>query len=56
MMPGTSITTHISLLDASMVAHMQDPFSKFIASILIHVGCYGRYLSLPYGLSLKPLP
>ena len=29
MMSRTSITSHISLLHASMVAHMQDPFSKF---------------------------
>ena len=29
MMPDSSVATHISLLHASMVAHIQDPFSKF---------------------------
>ena len=29
MMSGTSITIHISRLHASIVAHMQDPYSKF---------------------------
>jgi len=29
MMSGISMATHISLLHASMVAHIQDPFSEF---------------------------
>ena len=29
MMLGISMATHITLLHASMVAHIQDPFSEF---------------------------
>jgi len=29
MMPGTSITTHISHLQASIVVHIQDPYFEF---------------------------
>ena len=29
MMPGASVATHISLLDASITTHAHDPFSEF---------------------------
>jgi len=44
IIPGTSVATHISLLHASIIAHMQDLFSEFH-----HVSNYARKLlwSLP---------
>jgi len=29
MMPGTSVAAYISLLHASMIAHVQEPLSEF---------------------------
>ena len=44
MMSGTSVTAHISLLYASMVAHMRDPYSEFHSFMV----CRDRLLqSLP---------
>jgi len=52
MMSGTSVATHISRLHASMVAHIQVPFSEF------HITVGTRRLlrslpKLPLGSSLR---
>ena len=38
-----SMLTHISLLHASLVAHMQDPHSGFIVIWSVHIDCSSFY-------------
>jgi len=51
MTSSTSVATHISFLHASMIAHVQDPFSEFyLWSVCVNY-C-GTYKWLPHGLSI----
>jgi len=54
MMLCTPVAIHISLLYASMVAHVHIPFLSFIVLWSIDVGCCGSYLQLALALSLGP--
>jgi len=51
---ATSVAIHIALLYANVVAYMQTAFLNFIMLWSIHIGYYGPYLQLAFGMSFGP--